>query len=135
LTAQTAAEALNHHPHLHGLLADGYWQDGIFTRFSKIDLEQMTQAFGERVLAQLHSRELISDDVVAQVLFQNHSGFGVLLGDPFHDHESKHFVARYIERAPLSLENLSNPDLIFVHFGTRRATEVHLGAKKSVAAP
>ena len=28
-TAQTAGEALNYHPHLHGLLADGYWKDGV----------------------------------------------------------------------------------------------------------
>ena len=26
-TVQTAGEALNYHPHLHGLLADGYWKD------------------------------------------------------------------------------------------------------------
>jgi hypothetical protein len=38
-TVQTAGEALNYHPHLHGLLADGYWKDGVFTRFSKVALE------------------------------------------------------------------------------------------------
>jgi hypothetical protein len=47
-TAQTAGEALNFHPHLHGLLADGYWKDGVFTRFSEIDLAALTQAFAER---------------------------------------------------------------------------------------
>ena len=29
------------------------------------------------------------------------------MGDPFHDKESQQFLARYIERAPLSLEKLS----------------------------
>ena len=102
-TVQTAGEALNYHPHLHGLLADGYWREGIFTRFPEINLEVLTQAFGERVLAQLHKKELITDDVVAQILSQEHTGFGVWMGDPLHDKASEQFVARYIERAPLSL--------------------------------
>jgi Putative transposase len=100
-TVHTAGEALNYHPHLHGILADGYWRDGIFTRFPEINLEVLTQAFGERVLAQLHKRELLTDDAVAQILSQDHTGFGVWLGDPLHDKESEQFVARYIERAPL----------------------------------
>jgi hypothetical protein len=55
-TVQTAGESLNFHPHLHGLLADGYWHDGVLTRFSEIDLAAITQAFAEGVLAQLHKR-------------------------------------------------------------------------------
>jgi len=78
-TVQTAGEALNHHPHLHGLLADGYWKDGVFTRFLEVDLKAIEQAFAERVLAELHKRELISDDDVAQILSQDHTGFGVWL--------------------------------------------------------
>ena len=59
----------------------------------------LTQAFGERVLAQLHKRELLTDDVVAQILSQDHTGFAVWMGDPLHDKESEQFVARYFERA------------------------------------
>jgi hypothetical protein len=47
---------------------------------------------------------------VVQILSEDHTGFGVWLGDPFHDKESEQFVARYIERAPLSLEKLSIQD-------------------------
>jgi hypothetical protein len=114
-TVQTAGESLNYHPHLHGLLADGCWNDGVFTRFSEVDLEAITKAFGERVLADLHKRELITDDDVAQILSQEHTGFGVWLGDPFYDKESEQFVARYIERAPLSLEKLSIQDDIVTY--------------------
>ena len=32
-TVQTAGEALNYHPHLHGVLADGCWKDGVFIGF------------------------------------------------------------------------------------------------------
>ena len=114
-TVQTAGEALNFHPHLHGLLADGYWKENVFTRFLEIDLAALTQTFAERVLAQLHKRELITDDDVAQILSQDRSGFGVWLGDPFHDKESKQFVARYIERGPLALDKLSIQDDIVTY--------------------
>ena len=69
-----------------------------YKRFSELDLKALTQIFGKRVLVQLHKRELITDDIVAQILSQEHSGFGVWMGDPFHDKESEQFVARYIER-------------------------------------
>ena len=74
-----------------------------------------SQAFAERVLAQLHKLELLTDDDVVQILSQDHTGFGVWLGDPFHDKESEQFVARYIERSPLSLEKLSIQDDIVTY--------------------
>ncbi len=65
------------HPHLHGPLADGYWKDGTFCRFTEVALKAIEETFAERVLAQLHKRELISDDDVRQILSQDHTGFGV----------------------------------------------------------
>ena len=106
---------MNYHPHLHGLIADGYWIDVVFTSFTEVNLKVIEQAFAERVLAELHKRELITDDDVAQILSQEHTGFGVWFGDPFHDKESEQFVARYIERAPLSLEKLSIQDDIITY--------------------
>jgi hypothetical protein len=99
-------------------LADGYWRDGTFCRFTEVALKAIEETFAERVLAQLHKQELISDDDVAQILSQDHTGFGVWLGDPFHDKESEQFVARYIERAPLSLEKLSIQDDIVTYIVT-----------------
>ncbi len=75
-----------------------------------IDIATFNQAFAERVLALLHKQELITDDVVAQVLSQQHTGCSVWMSGPFHDDDSERFVARYIERASLSLEKLSIPD-------------------------
>lgn len=46
-TVQTTGEALNYHPHLHGLLADGYWKDGVFTMFAEVALKQIEVAFKE----------------------------------------------------------------------------------------
>ena len=69
-------------------------------RLNEINLKALEQAFAEQVLAQLHKQELISDDDVAQILSQDHTGFGVWLGAPFRDKDSEQFDARYIERAP-----------------------------------
>ena len=67
LTLQSAGEAINFHPHLHGVLADGlFLPDGSFASFALIDQGKLTQRFSEQVLASLHARELITDDVVSQ---------------------------------------------------------------------
>ena len=132
-TLQTAGDALNFHPHLHGLLADGFWKDCVFTRFGVVELKAIEEAFAERVLVQLHKRELITDDDVAQILSQDHTGFGVWLGDPFHDKESEQFVARYIERAPLSLEKLSIQDDI-VTYTTKNGAAHEFDALEFLAA-
>jgi hypothetical protein len=60
----------------------------------EIDLKAIEEAFAERVLSQLHKRDLITDDDVAQILSQDHTGFGVWFGDPFHDKESEQFVGK-----------------------------------------
>ncbi|RIL05870.1 MAG: hypothetical protein DCC75_11330, partial [Proteobacteria bacterium] len=111
LTLQTAGEALNFHPHLHGCLADGVFsKDGTFEEFKHIDQEKLSQRFCERVLAALHAKELVSDQDVAQILSQEHTGFSIWLGERFNDADSERFVARYIERGPISLEKLSIQD-------------------------
>lgn len=114
MTLQTAGEALNWNPHLHGLLADGtFGEDGEFDRFKNIDCEQIQKRFSELVLTDLSKQELIDDGVMSQVLSQEHSGFSFWCGDPFHDDESERFVARYVERGPISLEKLSiDEDLV-----------------------
>jgi hypothetical protein len=132
-TVQTAGEALNYHPHLHGILADGYWKDAVFRRFSEVDLQAIEHTFALRVLMQLHKRELLTDDDVAQILSQDHTGFGVWLGEPFHDRESEQFVARYIERAPLCLEKLSIQDDI-VTYATKDGAAHEFDALEFLAA-
>ena len=116
LTLQTAGEALNFNPHLHGIMADGVFSsEGVFTPFSSIDLERLSTRFSERVLFLLSKEELITDDVSSQILSQEHSGFSVWLGEPFDDPDSERFVARYVERGPLSLEKLSVTDDIVAY--------------------
>jgi len=118
---QTAGEALNFHPHLHGCLADGVFSsDGTFTQYKVVDLAALTSKFGEAVLAALAKRELLTDNDVVQILSQTHTGFNVWLGESFQDEQSEKFVARlvphsfsdggYIERGPISLEKLTIQD-------------------------
>lgn len=115
LTLQTAGEALNWNPHLHGMLADGvFLKDGTFKPFHEINLKAIQDRFAELVLAEFAKRELITDDVMSQILSQEHTGFSVWFGDTFQDEQSDKFVARYVERGPLSLEKLSMEDnLVF----------------------
>lgn len=116
LTVQTAGENLRFHPHLHGCMADGLFApDGTFMPFQEINQGKLTERFGERVLSQLHKRELITDEVASQILSQEHTGFSVWLGEPFQDKDSKRFVARYIERGPVALDKLSIQDDIVIY--------------------
>jgi hypothetical protein len=111
LTLQTAGEALNFNPHLHGLLADGTFDaTGSFMPFPAINTERMEEHFRDHVLAELVTRGLITDEVPAQILSQEHSGFGAWVGDSFTEEDRTRFVARYIERGPLSLEKLTIED-------------------------
>ncbi|NDC37265.1 MAG: hypothetical protein EBZ48_04350 [Proteobacteria bacterium] len=103
LTVQTAGEALNFNPHLHGLLASGTFDaTGKFTPLTAIDTNALT-------------RGLITDDDVAQILTQEHSGFGAWVGEQFEEAERTRFVARYIERGPISLEKLTIQDDIITY--------------------
>ena len=84
LTAQTAGESLNFHPHLHGILANGLWgDDDVFSPFTEVDLNALNLRFAERVLAALCKKGLLDSSDVAQVLRQEHTGFSVWIGEPF----------------------------------------------------
>lgn len=107
LTLQTAGDTLNFNPHLHGLLSDVLFAaDGSRISLPAISVTTIMERFCELVLAKFCKLELISDEVMSQILSQEHSGFSVWIGEPFQDAESKHFVSRYIERGPVSLERL-----------------------------
>lgn len=116
LTLQTAGEALNFNPHLHGALANGlFLPDGSMQPFQEINIKAITESFQNRVLSALHKLELIDDGTAQQILSQQYSGFSVWFGEPFIDPDSKKFVARYIERGPISLQKLSIQDDIITY--------------------
>jgi hypothetical protein len=116
LTLQTAGEALNWNPHLHGMVASGsFSEDGSFAPFEEINQAAIQDRFSELVLSEFAKRELITDNVMSQILSQEHTGFSFWVGEPFSDEQSEKFVARYIERSPLSLEKLTLQDDIVTY--------------------
>jgi len=105
---QTAGDAANWNPHLHGILSNGVFKpDGGFEPFGIIDTDKLTAGFAKRVLRALQAKGLLEAEAVEQILSQDHTGFSVWVGDAFEDKERELFVARYIERGPISLEKLS----------------------------
>jgi len=108
LTVQTAGEALNFNPHLHGMLSDCLFRpDGTVEQLGELELEVLSRSFAKYVLTELVKRELIELELKEQILSQEHTGFNFWYGDPFEERDRKLFVARYIERSPLSLEKLT----------------------------
>ncbi len=133
LTLQTAGEAPNWNPHLHGMLADGVLSDdGTFTQFSEINLKAIEERFAELVLGAFAKQEIITDDVMSQILSQTHTGFSIWVGDPFQDEGSEKFVARYVERGPISLEKLTLVDDI-VTYTTKDGTAHEFDAVEFLA--
>jgi hypothetical protein len=133
LTLQTAGEALNWNPHLHGMLADRIFSaGGSFQAFSEINQAVIQERFCELVLSEFAQRELITDDVMSQILSQEYTGFSFWTGDPFTGEQSEKFVARYIERSPLSLEKLSLQDDI-VTYTTKDGTAHEFEATEFLA--
>ena len=73
------------------------------------------------------------DFSILPIVSASYTGLGVWLGDPFHDKESEQFVARFIERAPLSLEKLSIQDDI-VSYATKDGAAHEFDALEFLAA-
>ncbi len=124
LTVQTSGDALNFHPHLHGCLADGlFHSDGGLVPFGNMNEEALNRRFGELCVSGFLKQGLIEESDAAQILSQEHTGFSVWLGESFQDSESSKFVARYIERGPLSLERLAVTETSVVY--TTKGGEQH----------
>ena len=108
LTVQTAGDALNWNYHLHGIITSGCWNGaGEFAPYAAPNLERLTELFAKKVLREFVRRGVIEESVREQIMSQEHSGFGVWFGEEFSAQSSDYFVARYIERGPVSLERLS----------------------------
>jgi len=108
LTVQTSGEAINFNPHQHGILSNClFLPDGTQKPLPEFNMDALSRSLATYVLTELVKRELITEELKEQVLSQEHTGFNFWFGEPFSDKERKLFVARYIERGPISLEKLS----------------------------
>jgi hypothetical protein len=122
LTIQTAGDALNHNPHLHGIIASGVFdQDGNFYELS-LDTDKLQALFQHKVLKALLELELITEHTVDQILSWKHSGFNVWLGDTIYADESsaRQFISGYIDKNPVENDKIkiSGDGITYQHDST-----------------
>jgi hypothetical protein len=103
LVLQTAGGKLQYNPHEHGLLPKGVFKaDGTFTELEQLDPARLTLIFARKVLQYLKKvdPENITDEVIGQVLSQEHTGFSVWIGAAVIPEQGLYgeFMARYIAR-------------------------------------
>ena len=107
---QTAGGSLNFNPHLHDLVTAGVFaEDGSFYSLDYVNENKATEYFAHRVLRHMQKASLITEEVTRQILSQKHSGFSVWAGPaiPAEDSDTRHFLARYIDRGPIVLDKIS----------------------------
>jgi hypothetical protein len=125
LTIQTSGDALNHNPHLHGILATGVFnQDGNFYELT-LDTDKLQVLFQHKVLKALQELELISEHTTEQILSWKHSGFNVWLGEAIQpeDNSARLFISSYIDRNPIQNDKIkiSHDTISYEHDSTHLA--------------
>ena len=104
----TAGDLLHFHPHIHAMALDGTVDtNGEFHQLPEIDIVKLHNCFQQNVFNALHKQELITQDVVDNMLSWEHSGFNIWSGEPFTDPDTRRFLGRYLKKSPVSLERMS----------------------------
>ena len=83
-------------------------EQGVFHELGYLNLNKATELFSHKVLKYLSREELISDDVIENILSWEHSGFSVWQGEQVLPDDESHrlFLASYIDRAPVDNSKL-----------------------------
>ena len=101
----SAGDLLHFHPHIHAMALDGTVDaDGVFHQLIEIDIEKLHNCFQQNVFNALLQKELITQDVVDNMLSWEHSGFNVWSGEPFTDPDTTEYshlepVARMLPKS------------------------------------
>jgi hypothetical protein len=109
IARQTFGQGARFNPHLHALLTDGGWDSqGGWQRIFGWDRPVLRKLFEVEVFRFLRERELLSTERMALIRSWRHSGFDVYVGEPVAetDRQRLEHLARYLLRAPISLERL-----------------------------
>ena len=110
MTIHTYGDALNWHPHLHALVADGLFERSRwFYVMGRTSLKPLEELFRARVLVFLVQRGVLPAERARMLRSWKHSGFNV-----YHSRrisptkgEDLERLARYIIRNPFSLEKMN----------------------------
>lgn len=109
ISIQTWGDMANFHPHLHGLITKGGFDNyGVFYPLPWIDTQKMALLFRDKVFNMLIKEEKISEDMAVKISEWPHSGFNIhnqVEIDP-NDEKGKKTLAQYIIKAPISQERM-----------------------------
>ena len=139
LFIQTFGDLLTWQPHIHALVADGAFQDnGVFRVLPPIPTDYLEQALREAVFEFLKGENCIDEPLIDKLRAWKHTGFSVHNGVRVRgsDGEGRKRLARYMLRAPLSLDKLeyvaASGTVIYrskMHATLKRNFQVMPGAK------
>ena len=114
IARQTFREGVCFHPHLHAIVTgDGWSEDCTWQTIFGWDRPVLRKLFEAEVFRFLRERELLSAERMELIRSWRHSGFNVYVGDPIEpdNRQLLEHIARYLLRAPVSLERLwYNPE-------------------------
>jgi hypothetical protein len=138
LALHSSGDALNHNPHLHGMLADGVFLPcGSFKQLPKIKTQKLEKLFTHKLLRAMKQEGLITQAVIDQILSQKHSGFSTWLGDSIESDnaDARQFVARYIDKGPVANSRIEIcDDIITYHHDSEYLPTAEFDALEFLAA-
>ena len=109
LSHQTAGDFARIHPHWHGILIEGGFDDeGNFVYLPISSTKQMAELFRRKVIKYFEENKLINTDFARNLLSWKNSGFSIdnsvrIFGS---DEKARESLAQYIARCPISLEKI-----------------------------
>jgi Zn finger protein HypA/HybF involved in hydrogenase expression len=109
ISIQTWGDTANFHPHLHGLVTKGGFDEReIFHPLPWIDTQKMALVFMNKVFTMLMAEEKISKSLAQKVASWPHSGFNIHNGVEIDadDTKGRETLAQYIIKAPVSQERM-----------------------------
>ena len=114
IARHTFGEGARFHPHLHAIVTGGGWDsDSRWHTVSGWDRPVLRELFQIEVFRFLLERELLNAERIELIRSWRHSGFDVYVGQAIKpdNRELLEHIARYLLRAPVSLERMwYNPE-------------------------
>jgi hypothetical protein len=109
LAYQSSGEFLRFHPHVHGIVLEGgFDEQGRFFHIPFANLQHMAEVFRRRVIALFLERKLIDHSRAASMLSWHHSGFSLdgSIGLYAGDQKAMERLAQYMARPPIALSKV-----------------------------
>ncbi len=107
IATQTFGSLLDFTPHVHGIFAWGLFSsDGLFTGARFIPDSVFEEVFRHNLFKYLLKQDLITEDIIENMLSWRNSGFSVYIGPLINVFEKKRLehLAGYIARGPVALK-------------------------------